>query len=421
MGMYWGGAFLLRELGPVEQPPLSTATYAYLAASCFLFVVGYRLGLLRFEGRERPADESVRLSNRVVLRHLRLFCALGVLGGLGLVADLVISGSGSVERTLRSTETVRSAMETTALTTVSVVPYAFSFVGLAFYFYAISMRWRMGWTTHALAWGMPVLALATAFLSVNRGQFFWVATYVAFLAFFVEGLRWRDFVRRGWYRRGLVLFGVFAVVAGAYVYFIARNRSTVENLEATGRRTFGHVNEDSVVAGLDAADRGVVAQLVDYATHEFVFTDAFMERADPFAFRPSFLLGARLLSQIKRLYPEYQVGAMEVGFAWLRDADLSPSGWPSIFGWNLVMFGYVGGVVFMFLFGFLMGHLVGHYLCYRHVGSLVITFCLYAALNISFNNIGGDFNHNFGYLYGTYLLATYTVPVHRRRLRGAEA
>jgi hypothetical protein len=62
--------------------------------------------------------------------------------------------------------------------------------------------------------------------------------------------------------------------------------------------------------------------------------------------------------------------------------------------------------VFLGVLGFLNGRLVRAYLLEGSLGALVIGFALYAALNMSFSWIGGDFSHNCAYVVGVWMLFT---------------
>lgn len=405
MGVYWVVAFLLYLWGPLSMPRLSDATYWYLGTSAICFVSGYFVGLRRFHGRQALNAVQDRCCNGFVPHVVQPFLVLAFLGGVGYNLDLILTGSGSITRTLAETAEVRESLRTSWLTTVSVIPDAFSLVGICFYFFLLARNWAMPRLTHWLAWGTLLMALLKAFLSVNRGQFFWVAMYVLFFVVVIHPRPLAELLRSRAYRWGAVLSICFLAGTVAYVLFIARHRTDDRTLRQLGNRS-AHASDSEFFRGLTDVEAGTVAQIVQYATHEFVYTDAFVRRGDLFELRPTFLLGSRLLSQVKRVNPSYEIEAYRVGMDWLEREGLSTAGWPSVFGWNVVMFGLVGGVAFMLLLGWLFGSAVGHYVAVGHVGSLVVAFCMYGALNVSFNNIGGDFAHNFGYLFGIYLLAS---------------
>ena len=411
---YWVTSLLFYEFGPLVNPRLRPQTYLYLAVSLAVFLVGYHLAL----HRKRESNVLVlRGEIRRAVRWVQWTSVFALIGELGLVADRLLSGAGSISRSLYETEYVRTEFvrNTTWLTTISVLPYALSLISIAGYFYCLGTRQRVSRWVHAVIFLQMALDVLNAFLSVNRGPVYYLLTYWLICCFFAMGISVRDAVWSARYRLARLGFVLFLVLACTYIYFIARNRNSGEYLEAmannvttTGRYDFLRTRD---------RDFGALMSLVFYGTHEFEFIDAFVERADWVSFHPTFLVGGRFIDQIQRAYPNFTPKEWEIAADWVADAGLPPSAWPSVFGWPLVMFGSLGAIVFFFGLGSLFGGMTGRYLARGEFGALVGVFCLYAALNMSFNWIGGDFTHNAGYLAAIWLIATAErAPTPVRRL-----
>ncbi len=407
---YWIFFFAVYHIGIVIRQPLHLNTYFYFITGFLVFIIGYHIatcGVVNVRVRHDP--NRAQLTDRRARRYATVLLPVALLGGGIAVVDKLVSGAGSFTRTLEETEIAREYMgQTSLLTTVSVIPSMAMYIALACYFRAIGSRIRVPLMVSLLAAGVLGLLLVNSFLSVNRGQFFWVFSYLLYYAFFVKGDRIRDvlFEKRVFGLRNMIL--AFALMASVYIVFIAGNRSS----EAWNK---------SVVSSASGGDRYGVLGVIDnpklaasvvsmesYGTHGFEYIDVWMQNADYLAFRPAFLLGGRFGDQIRRFDPNYQEEALRLGNLWSYQNGLRlfPVAWPSVFGFLLPMFGCVGGVLFLGVLGFLNGRLVRAYLLEGSLGALVIGFALYAALNMSFSWIGGDFSHNCAYVVGVWMLFT---------------
>jgi oligosaccharide repeat unit polymerase len=406
--IYWIGTLILYEYGPVINPALRPQTYAYILGGLACFALSYALGI----GRRRPG--SPRFQQREVAfaeLWLRWTAPAALFGAGGLVVDRLLSGAGSLSRTLSETEYVREEFvaNTTWLTTISVAPYTLSLVAIAAYFVCLKHR-RVSRSLHLMILAQMALLAYNAILSVNRGVLLWLLTYWIFYLFFVEGMSVRGFLFSRNYRATRAAFVLFVIASVGYMYFIARYRNSEMYLRYLASTEV--IDERYGLAGIDAPAAGALISLVGYGTHEFIFIDAFLERAEPLAFYPGFLVGSRVLDQIRRIDPAFETQAEITGRLWINDAGLPPFAWPSVFGWLLTMFGSVGAAVFLALLGFVYGRLVRTYIVTHTFGAMVLVFCLYTSLNMSYNWIGGDLPQNVGYLVGAALLAwRQRVPV----------
>ncbi len=397
---YWIGTFLLYEFGPIINAPLRPQTYVYILGGLACFAASYAAGM---KGRRPQTPPDLEREVESAHTWLQWTAPAALIGTAGLVADRLLSGAGSVSRTLTETEFVREefGFNTTWITTLSVAPYCLSLVCLAAYFLCLKHR-RLPRAMHLMVFAQLALIAYNAFLSVNRGVFLWLLTYGVFYIFFVRGTSVRTFLSSRAFRATRIAFVAFFVASMLYMYFIARYRNSemyLTYLASTEVTTERYTLED-----IDVSTAGALISLIGYGTHEYNFIDAFLERAEPLAFNPGYLAGSRVLDQVRRFDPSFETQAETTARVWINDAGLPPYAWPSVFGWLLTMFGYVGAPVFLVLLGFACGRLVRTYLATGALGALVLVFCLYTALNMSFNWIGGDLQQNTGYLVGAVLL-----------------
>lgn len=403
---YWLLTFLLYEYGPLINPSLSLTTYFYLFVCMLLFLFGYMRGLkFRKTILIEPHPENVILVNNYVRKLMRFLLPLSFLGTLGFVIDRIISGAGSFAKTIYETQYVRTdELSTTFLTTISVLPYSFSLIAITLYFYCYAMHWRISRISSICFWGIIVALCLNAFLSANRGNIFWILIYILFWFYFVQGESSSRLLRDRAYRYLRIVLLFFLVLFVSYSFFISRNRNTELFLNYEAQR-YSMIDRYGLFAtNIDPLNLAAGLQLATYGTHQYEFIDVFVMNSEPFAFHPSMLAGGRILDQIKRFDSEYVPEASEVAKEWISLAGLPPFAWPSIFGWLLVLFGYIGAPTFMLILGLVYSSFVGHFLRHFDAASLILIFCMFAALNMSFNWIGGDFTNNMGYLVGSFLL-----------------
>jgi oligosaccharide repeat unit polymerase len=404
--VFWIGAITAYEVGPIVNPRLAPATYVYLVLAFLAIVGGYRRGLSWTCG---SVTEASRHEKTRALELLQWSAPVSCLGTAGLVLDRLLSGAGSVAKTLLETETVRDfeMNRTTLLTTLSVAPYSVSFVALACFFYCKASGVRVSNVTAWAVYLQLVLVLFNAFLGANRGVFFWIATYgVFFVAFAREGgIRGTLQESRKKERLAFVLFAVVGVI---YTVFIAGNRDGPWYIKSMARQA--QISGRFDASGYDETMLGTYVSLLNYGTSEFRYIDAFVERAEPLAFRPALLVGVRVLGQVRRFDPSFARATEEISAQWILSAGLSPWGWASVFGYPLIMFGWLGALIFFLLLGMTFGAAVKRAVTRQEVGMLIVVFCLYAAMNTSFNWIGGDVTHNVGYAVGLWMVATAPKP-----------
>jgi hypothetical protein len=263
--------------------------------------------------------------------------------------------------------------------------------------------------------GSLALLAFNSFLSVNRGSFFWILTYAAFYIFFIESESLTGFLIKKKYKNIRKILILFLAISLIYFSFIAKNRSSERGLYHLAQNYSLVDRYDLLNETEDTNARASYFLLSSYATSGFRYIDAYIQLSEPLYFNPIWIIGGRTLDQYRRFFPDFVSGAVEQNLQWRMQADLSYSGWPTLFGWNLAMFGYIGAVLFMFLLGLIFGSVVGRFFRNYDIGSLIIIFSLYGAFNMSFNWIGGDFSHNMGYMFGLFII--YAQRKNRQKVR----
>lgn len=397
---YWIHSFCAYHFGFVILPNLQTNTIIYLCVSMGVFLVGYSMGVNGRLGSRVTGPQSAFLMNQRVLRYEPFLRVVACIGIIGLIAGLLITGAGSIEKTLEETEFVREELsyKMTPITTISMMFHIWYFIFLSMVFLGGAIRQSYPKASYAIVLFSYAGLCFQSFLSANRGNFFAVITYAAFDIFYVRGVRIRDVlwsVKWLWVRIVVVLF---VLVAFSYFFFISRYRG------AEGGLTSAYFSaKDMDRYGLyswfpaDQIDITAFLGLYTYCCTGYDAIDCFVQRADPFAFRPSVLIGSRTIRQFNRVLPDslkiYELSAVTEGNKWRSQAGIALFGWPTIWGWNLAMFGYIGAVLFMFVYGLYFGSASGEFMRYANIGALIVCFAEYNILMTSYNNIGGDVMH----------------------------
>lgn len=406
---YWINSYLQYHFGLLIREKLALETYVYLWSSMLLFVIGYAQGLGRQHIEKIMVPSEGYAQNIRIFKKLNWLLWITFIGVVGLVADRLLSGAGSIEKTIHETAYVRQEFveNTTLFTTISMAVYSFSFVAYAAYFLAVAVGFRVKRSSHLLVYGSFLLLCFVSFLSVNRGNFFSIVTYILFFVIYVKGSRLKELLFSNQYQV-LRLIGIcFIATALVYFFFISRYRSTEDGLVSTA--SYYRDIDRYGVYRLNFDEHNVTAFLLTYTymSEGYQYIDAFLKHAPAFAFRPSMLVGSRVMRQVWRFFPDDHVkelSAVIVGNQWRRDDGLSVYGWPTVWGWNLSMFGYVGGPLFMFLYGWWLGFCSGQFLKYAKMGALLISFANYSILMNSYNSLGGDIPHQVAIAVGVWLL-----------------
>lgn len=414
---YWANSYFNYHFGLLIRDPLMPQTYFYLWGSMALFILGYAIGLGRPKRVMVGHSTQVWRLNENVFKYLGLLMWVTFIGAIGLVVDRLLSGAGSVAKTLKETEFVRQeyASNTTIGTTISMALYAFSFVTYSTYFLAVATRYAMPKYYHLMIYGTYVALCFSSFLTANRGNFFSVFTYVAFMIFYVQGSSLKEFLFTKRYRIFRITGIVFVILAFVYFFFISRYRSTEDGLVSDASYYRPVDRYGLYKMNFDEHDITAFLTTYTYMTEGYQYVDAFLKKAPFVSFRPSMLIGVRTLRQFWRFLPggfERDLSAVRVGNTWRLEDGMSIYGWPTIWGWNLAMFGYFGAVLFMFCYGWWLGYCSGLFLRFASLGALMVCFANYSVLMNSYNSLGGDVFHQVAIFVGVWVLvSTYK---HRR-------
>lgn len=417
--LFWVNSYLNYHFGLFIRNPLRLQTHLFIGASMLAFLGGYGFGLGRPRRLLLRGPQQVWVANSGVFRSLKWLTLLTLLGACGLIVDIFVSGAGSIARTLQETENVREmfAGKTTPITTISMAFYSLAFVTYAAYYLACATHFPLPRFCHVAIYATYACLCLQSFLTANRGNFFAVITYLLFMLFYVQGESVRAVLFDARYRKWRLGLIAFTVLSLAYFIFISYHRTS-----EGGRTSAAYRYRPDDRYGLysrDMDEENVTALLLTYGymTEGYPYIDYFITKAPAFAFRPRALFGTRTLRQFNRIVPWElkRPEALNIGDSWRMKGGLSLYGWPSIWGWNLAMFGYIGGVVFMLLYGWWLGFCSGTFLRYANVGALIVCFCNYSILMNSYNALGGDVYHQFSLIAGYAIM--YKVMVKQKGLR----
>ena len=407
--VFWTNSYFNYHFGLLIRDPLMPQTHFYLWGSMLLFVMGYAIGLGR--PKRVVVEHSVQVwrLNASVFKYLKWLMWITLIGAVGLIADRLLSGAGSITKTLEETEFVRQeyAGNTTVGTTVSMALYAFSFVTYATYFLAVATRYAMPRYYHWIIYGTYLSLCLSSFLTANRGNFLSVFTYVAFMIFYVQGSGIREFLLTKRYRMFRTVGIAFVALALVYFFFISRYRSTEDGLVSDASYYRPADRYGLYQTNFDEYDITAFLTTYTYMTEGYQYIDAFLKKSSVFAFRPSMLVGSRTMRQFWRFLSEgfeRELAAVRVGNMWREEDGMSIHGWPTIWGWNLAMFGYVGALVFMLCYGWWMGYCSGLFLRFSNLGALMVCFANYSVLMNSYNSLGGDIFHQVSIFAGVWVL-----------------
>jgi len=402
---YWALAYTAFHFGPFETPSISTQTHVFFLLSIALFVIGYRRGIGTNLDR---VQEWYRVAEVVSAEKLaRPAIWLMFIGTSLLVFDRLISGAGSVELVRTQMANLRQDYvdNTTILTTLAVIPQSFYLVALASYFYCLKSLVVLPLRIHMLVVLALCIEIFNMVLSANRGALLWIATYALFYAFFCARLSiTRDiFAKRNALK--LAVFVLFCSVSFAYFLYVAENREVESTVNYLGREA-SFLLKDNLASGAD--DYGNLAaryQIFSYLTHGFPYLDVVYQNAPLIHLDLLSPLGVRVEAQIARFIPDYMFPAKEKIVMWIQSAGLSRYNWVSTFGAALTFFGILGALIFFLLLGFSAGYATRRTLQTNKLGWFILTFTIYASLNMSFDWILRNFDQFVALAIAFYLIA----------------
>lgn len=405
--VYWINSYFHYQFGLLIREPLHMGTHLYLITNLIIFIVMYWMGLgSKYASCVLRSNEDVwRLNNRF-FRHIPMLCVIVFISWCALIADRFMTGSGSITKTLEETAWVREEMVLSPLTTVSMVFNIWQIIYLALYFLALASRYPVKRWVHVLTWGIFILMCFNAFLSANRGAFFIIVQYVAFYLLYIKGESIKNLMFNNSYLVARILVIIFCVVALIYFLFISRHRGDEDGLRAYSRNYKELDRYGLFKSNTDELDMAAFFLTYSYMSEGYQYIDLFLKHAPPFNFHPFDLLGERVMRQFRRVIPRLpeQLKTIQIGNEWRLSAGMSLHGWPTIWGWNLCTFGYIGGVMYIGLLAWWIGWCSRMFLQYKDVSYLMICLAWYLTLMQSFNNAWGDVHHHLAFLLGLILI-----------------
>jgi|GEM_PF-1003973 len=408
--VYWIVALLIYHFGLILYPPMHLKTYGYLFFSFLFFVVGYKIGLGFLYRRTSKEIALFSAGNTYILVLLKVVTVMSLIGIIGLIADRFISGSGTISKTLNDVETVRGEIALTPITTISNFFYLPFLVAFALYMYCFVVHWELPRWVHLSIYSIVFLSCFIAFLGTERQALLYVGEYLWFFLFFALDKRLSSVLFNRSFRKFRVIVFVIMVISVAYFFFIARYRAG-DNYLANFRARLGQQDRYELFKD---NDYGAMFLFSSYMTDSINITDTVCGEAEPIAFNPGLIMGERVLFQIKRFYPDYEPDALRIVDE--LNETLGDNTWRykwwSMFGYNLIMFGYVGNLFFMGILGVVFGHMVRHFILYCNVGSFIIVFCLFLSLTASYESFFVEIFHTAGYFTGfvIYLINIFSYP-----------
>lgn len=404
---YWLNSYFHYQFGLLIRDPLRVQTHLYLVINLIVFIIMYRAGLGdNYRSCVVQRNEDVWRLNSRFFRYIPLLCVIVFISWCAMIADRFITGAGSITKTLEETAWVREEMVLSPLTTFSMLFNIWQVVYLALYFLALASRFPIKRWVHILTWGVFLLMCFNAFLSANRGAFFTVVQYMVFLLLYVKGESIKNVLFKNSYLVIRIVVVLFCVVALSYFQFISRHRG-----DEGGLRAYSYDQKERDRYGLfksntDELDMAAFFVTYSYMSEGYQYIDLFLRHAPPFYFYPFDLLGERVMRQFRRVFPQIpeDLKCIQIGNGWRRSAGFNLYGWPTIWGWNLCMFGYIGSVIFIGLLAWWIGWCSKMFLRYKDVSYLIICLAWYLNLMVSFNNIWGDVHHHLAFLLGFILI-----------------
>ena len=403
---YWLNSYFHYQFGLLIRDPLRPQTHIYFIANLIVFILMYRLGIGVQQTCMLKQDEEVWSLNRAVFRYIPVLCAIVSLAYIVRICDRFMTGAGSIVKTLEETEFVREEITASPLTTIAMLFSVWEVIYWAIYFLALASRYPMKRWIHILSLGIGLSMCFLSFLSANRGNFFVVCQYIAFYLLYAKGARIKDLLWKNNYLVLRVSLIAFIAIAITYFFFISRYRGSEDGLRAYSRGYKEYDRYGLFQTNVDELDLSAFFLTYTYMSEGYQYIDLFLRRGDPFYFRPLDLVGGRVLRQFRRVIPliPERPQSVEIGNSWRESAGYNTHGWPTIWGWNICMFGYIGGVMFMGFLAYWLGWCSQMFLKTRDVTYLITCLAWYLCLMNSFNSIWADVGHYLAYWVGFVMI-----------------
>lgn len=402
--LYWMIAYFLFNFGVFKTPEIEIETHIYFIAYLALFSIAYYIGLRK----PRKYLESNFLDSyhdAKTIKILRYSSFLFFIGALLYLYDRLSSGAGSLELVQEELYNIRGeySKNTSLITTLGVIPFSAKIICFGVLFYRRYKNFSIPLSAQFfIAFGI-FSELYNMVLGANRGALLFYIYYLAFFIFFVTGFELKEIFTKK--KSVLYLSIVFLAVymANQYFLWVAENRVVLHVAERVGMEAFYALKDQSMFRNYDYAALGAIHQIHYYLTHGFEYTNAIIKHAPIINFDIFSALGTRVEGQIQRFSPEFIFPARSDLLRWIDIEGLMLSGWPSIFGYSMALFGIFGSLILSPLFGYIFGSLVKNWSCDGDFGSFLLVFLIYVSLILSFDWIVRGFDQYAALLFGVYL------------------
>lgn len=379
--LFWIFAIINHNIGIIYYENLSFKTYTYVFACIFAVITPVIFIVFKNSGKQIVKKCDYRLI---------FFCKASIiLSFLGLCLqfiDRMLNGA-SFAKVIAETEFVREDTGWSILTTISTPAAGFFITAFSLFTYYQISGIRLNSMYKFLLIATSIIYMCIAFLSTNRAAFLHVAVFGAlYYLFIIYSGSTNSLYKRMKFRELLVFGIIMSLVCSTYFVFISSFRVNKHYLDAVVENTDTRYSVD--VFDNDRINHGIVL-LSSYSTQQLDYIDRYIEFSPYLAFDIRHIFSWFLRQLTKVGIEEYFVMIEDV---YNKNAlvGLQMTGWPSMFGFGLNIFGIIGFPIFLFILGFILGKAIISFICNRSPIALTIISLLYYLLISSYMNFNSD-------------------------------
>lgn len=398
--IFWIIAFTNYHVGFVYYDFIKLSSYVYLSAFFSAALLAYPLGKRCASSRAHRARVC---SVKVIGNNVLYAVALTTFAGLFLltVDRMFISGI-SISRVIEDTASIRDVTELSGLTTLASPLAGCQLVLFVIYFHRVYVRQNIPTIIHLIVVSTIGMRLFLSVVSTNRLAFIFVLAWVSYLLVYILGTRVRSMLsitkRVRWKLAIICMFSLTAI----YVLLISRYRTDESYLLHS---TKGLEDRYGLRMVMDPQMANSILTLSTYTTQQFIYIDRGLEIVSPLAFRPQsmFTFFLRQLARVGITGPYYSNALHQQNRRY--QMNFAATGWPSLPGFGMFLFGSWGFPVFIFAVCFSFGYsslyflrtgsivalswnfLFFNYACVTHMGvpsdqyySVLLLFCIFCPL-----------------------------------------
>jgi hypothetical protein len=400
--LFWFLSLFLYYFGIYEYKGISPYGLIYVLFSLLNFIIFYNFAL---HLKLKKTFSNIDINK--VTKIASYMGASTLIGVFLFVLDKARLGSELIFILQTELYNAREFLEgkLTYLTTIGVLFYSFKSVFFITIFFLAKQNIKISKVTKGMLVIVLILDLVNMYFSANRGMLYSYFAYFIFYLVYVRNYKFKSFFK---INKISIAFILFCLMSGSYFFYVANNRTIDTTLEYQAENSQLELKYDFIAEHLTLQQLGSFEGLYNYFTHGLEYTDTIVLNTNTvFNFDIVSALGIRFKSQIKKIYPSYKSGSTQVVDNILLNANKSIYGWPSVFGFSIVFFGLVGGIIFFCLIGFLAGcvqkksDISGSYIW------IIMSFSIYECMLLSYDWFIRDFNFLFSLLFCFYLATNY--------------